>query len=124
MKLLLDTHAYLWWLSGDRRLPARSRAAIESSDSAVFVSAAVIWEAGIKLALGKLSIRDLDLVKEIEASGFLELPIRARHAQRAASLPAHHHDPFDRLLIAQAEIESLTLVSSDAVFRAYGVALL
>ena len=124
MKLLLDTHTYLWWLSRDQRLSARTRAAIEAASSAVFVSAAVIWEAGIKIALGKLTVRDLDLVAEITASGFLELPIQAAHAQRAARLPPHHHDRFDRVLIAQAEIESMTLASSDPIFRAYDIPLL
>jgi PIN domain nuclease of toxin-antitoxin system len=125
LKLLLDTHTYIWWLSRDRRLPPRARAAIESSATAVYVSAAVIWEAEIKIALGKLRLSaDLDLVTEIAASGFLELPIQPRHAQHAANLPPHHHDPFDRVLIAQAKIEGMILATSDAVFGAYGIPLL
>lgn len=118
MRLLLDTHVLLWWLRGDRRLPARFAAAITQPAHEVLVSAATISEASIEIALGKLEIEG-DLVEEIEANGFTELPITARHAQRAGALPRHHDDPFDRLLIAQAQIDSLRLVTLDAAFRAY-----
>ncbi len=118
MRLLLDTHVLLWWLREDRRLPARFAAAITQPAHEVLVSAATISEASIEIALGKLEIEG-DLVEEIEANGFTELPITARHAQRAGALPRHHDDPFDRLLIAQAQIDSLRLVTLDAAFRAY-----
>ena len=120
MRLLLDTHVLLWWLRDDRRLPARFAAAITDPAHQVLVSAATIWETSIKIALGKLDVAG-DLVEEIDANDFTELPITARHAQRAGTLPRHHDDPFDRLLIAQAQLESLRLVTLDAAFRAYDI---
>ena len=123
MRLLLDTHVLLWWLRDDRRLPARFSAAITDPVNEVLVSAATIWETSSKIALGTLETSG-DLVEEIDANGFTELPITARHAQRAGALPRHHDDPFDRLLIAQAQLDSLRLVTLDAGFRAYDVQLL
>lgn len=121
MNLLLDTHVFLWWLADDRRLTASARAAIERDDASVYVSAASAWEISIKAALGKLKPRDLDVPAEIEAGGFLELPIRSRHAQEAGRLPRHHADPFDRMLVAQARVEGLTLVTYDPAIDAYDV---
>lgn len=123
MRLLLDTHVLLWWLRNDRRLPARFAAAIRDPAIDVLVSAASVWEASIKTALGKLDLTG-DLVEEIAANRFTELPISARHAQLAGDLPKHHDDPFDRLLVAQARIEGLHLATHDEIFRAYGVPLL
>lgn len=123
MRLLLDTHVLLWWLRDDRRLPARLGKAIADPANEVLVSAASIWEAAIKAAMGKLTI-DGDLVEEIETNGFAELPIGARHAQLAGALPRHHDDPFDRMLVAQAQLEGLRIATRDAAFTAYGVALL
>ena len=118
MNLLLDTHILIWWDEG-RRLAAAARRAIEAADS-VYVSAVSAWEVAIKIGLGRL--RPSRTVEQaVEESGFLELPITFRHAERVAGLPAHHRDPFDRLLIAQAEVEGLTLVTSDPVFGQYGV---
>ncbi len=122
MKLLLDTHVFLWWLRADRRLSRRFAAAIADPANQVLVSAASVWEAAIKAALGKLEVEG-DLVEEIEANRFLEMPITGRHAQLAAALPRHHDDPFDRLLAAQARLESLHLATHDEVFQAYDVAL-
>ncbi len=124
MKLLLDTHAFLWWLSDDRRLPAAARDAIRDPHTIVHVSAASIWEIAIKAKLGRLAVRDGDLAAEIEANGFAELPITARHAQNAGALPRHHDDPFDRMLIAQARIEDLVVVTHDRQFSRYGVHIL
>ena len=124
MRLLLDSHSYLWWLTGDRRLGRRATAAIADPDSLVFVSAATVWELAIKTRLGRLELDDVDLVAEIPECGFRELPVAARHAQRAANLPRHHDDPFDRMLIAQAQGESLTCVTRDEAFEAYSVATL
>jgi PIN domain nuclease of toxin-antitoxin system len=118
---LLDTHAYLWWLADSPRLSDAARRAIADSSSLVHVSAASIWEIAIKQELGRLQTISADLVAEIEANQFLELPIRGTHAARAAQLPPHHRDPFDRVLVAQAQIENLTLVSSDRAMLAYGV---
>lgn len=121
MNLLLDTHVFLWWLSDDRRLTAPARAAIEREDAGVYVSAASAWEIAIKAALGKLKPRALDVPREIEAGGFLELPISARHAQAAGGLPRLHADPFDRMLVAQARVEGLTLVTYDPEIAPYDV---
>jgi PIN domain nuclease of toxin-antitoxin system len=118
VNLLLDTHVLIWWDEG-RGLSSAGLRAIETADS-VYVSAASAWEVAIKIGLGRL--RPSRTVEEAaEESGFLELPITFRHAQRVAGLPAHHRDPFDRLLIAQAEVEGLTLVTRDPVFERYAV---
>jgi len=118
VNLLLDTHVLIWWDEG-RRLSAAARRAIEAADS-VYVSAASAWEVAIKIGLGRL--RPARTVEEAaDESGFLELPITFRHAQRVSGLPAHHRDPFDRLLVAQAEMEGLTLVTRDPVFERYAV---
>jgi PIN domain nuclease of toxin-antitoxin system len=124
VKLLLDSHAFLWWLAEDPKLKAEARQVMADPSSIVHVSAASIWELSIKAALGKLDLDGADLVEEIEANGFVELPILARHSLAAANLPRHHEDPFDRMLIAQAQIEGLTIVTRDSAFRAYGVGLL
>lgn len=106
MRLLLDTHAFLWWLNDDSNLNEAARVSISSPSSTVWVSTASLWEISIKRALGKLQI-DVDrLIPGILASGFIELPISAEHAVAAGSLPNHHKDPFDRMLIAQAQIEN------------------
>jgi PIN domain nuclease of toxin-antitoxin system len=118
VNLLLDTHVLIWWDEG-RRLATEARRAIARAD-AVYVSAASAWEVAIKSGLGRL--RPSRTVEQAaQASGFLELPVTFRHAARVTSLPAHHRDPFDRLLIAQAELEGLALVSRDPVFGRYGV---
>ena len=124
MRLLLDTHAYLWWLDDDPHLTAAAREAVANPRSIVFISAASIWEIAIKAHLKRIRLRNPDLTAEIEANGFVELPIGARHAQHAGALPRHHDDPFDRMLVAQAELEELTLVTHDRRLRAYGVPLL
>lgn len=121
MKLLLDSHAYLWWLGDVPELSAPARAAIADPANLVLVSAATIWEIEIKRVLGRLEAGRADLVGEIEANRFIELPVVARHAEAAARLPRHHEDPFDRLLIAQSRLEGLVCVTRDAVFGAYGV---
>lgn len=116
MNLLLDTHVLIWWDEG-RPLSAEGRRAIAEADL-VFVSAASAWEIAIKTGLGRL--RPSRTVEQAaEESGFLELPVTFRHAELVATLPAHHRDPFDRLLVAQALAEQLTLVSRDPIFRRY-----
>ena len=121
MRLLLDSHAFLWWLVGDKRLSATARRAIADGSAEVTVSAATIWELEVKSAAGRLDLGGLDLLLELGKEGFDELPIAARHAAHAARLPPHHSDPFDRVLVAQALGESLTLVTKDDALRAYGV---
>lgn len=123
MSLLLDTHVLLWWLADD---PALSRGAVQAiADPAttVVVSAATAWEIAIKRAAGKLQAPD-DLLGALDDNGFDTLAISAGHALAAGELPAHHADPYDRMLIAQAVAEGLTLVSVDPRFSAYEVELL
>lgn len=124
MRLLLDTHVYLWWLAADPRLSTEATAAIREPAALVHVSAASIWEAAIKAALGRLDAGDADLVAEIAANGFEELSVSARHAAAAGALPRHHQDPFDRMLVAQATADDLTLVTADRRLEPYGVSVL
>lgn len=123
MRLLLDTHTLLWWLADDPRLadPARSEIADPAND--VLVSAASAWEIAIKAALGKLSLPD-DLEEQLAGNSFSPLPILVRHALAVRDLPDHHRDPFDRLLVAQARIEDLTIVTADACIPRYDVSVL
>lgn len=127
MQLLLDTHALLWWLSGDDALSAAARTAIADEDNGILISAASTWEIATKHRIGKLPgiaamIADLDRV--VADQGFIGLPINLRHGQVAGTLPGPHRDPFDRMLIAQAMLENLVLVSNEQAFDAYGVARL
>ena len=122
MRLLLDTNVVLWWQNGDRRLGAHTRQTIATADT-VLVSAAVLWEIAIKAHLGKLDVSLVE-VFDLSADGFHELPIRGVHALVAGELPPHHKDPFDRMIAAQAQVEKLTLVTSDAIFAKYGVKVL
>jgi len=118
-RLLLDTHVFLWWQANDRRLGLPIRNVIASADI-VFVSAASAWEAAIKVMLGRLSIPDA-IESGVEESNFEKLPILFSHAEAAGKLPFHHQDPFDRMLIAQAMAEHLTLVSHDRRMKDYDV---
>jgi PIN domain nuclease of toxin-antitoxin system len=122
MRLLLDTHVFLWSVTDSRQLKAKARAYLASAQ-AVYVSAASIWEIAIKAQLGKIDGNPEDLVTAIHASGFQELPVSAAHAAAVAKLPRHHTDPFDRLLLAQAFIEPLRFVTADRVLAAYGGAV-
>lgn len=120
MNLLLDTHTLIWTFAGDPTLGDAARSAIVSPENLVFVSAASIWEIAIKRALGKLRVPD-DVNEQISAHGFEKLPVDGEHAWLAGNLPVHHRDPFDRMLVAQAQIEGMKLVSRDGVFDAYGI---
>ena len=123
MRLLLDTDIVLWWLSDNPLLPAAARGAISSPDNEVMVSAAAIWEIAIKKAVGRLEAPD-DLLEVLTTSDFETLEITASHALLAGGLAPHHSDPFDRMMIAQARAENLTLVSIDERFPQYDVELL
>jgi PIN domain nuclease of toxin-antitoxin system len=122
MRLLLDTHVFLWWRGDSRLLQRAARRAITDAPI-VFVSAATAWEAAIKAALGRLRIPDTIEAGVID-SGFEKLPISFAHAEAAARLPPHHADPFDRMLVAQARLEGLTLVSHDRRLAAYEIEIL
>jgi PIN domain nuclease of toxin-antitoxin system len=123
MRLLLDSHALLWSLADPDELRADARSAIQAPANDVFVSAASVWEISIKRARGRLET-SADLVLEIEAARFQPLPISHPHGVAAGSLPEHHSDPIDRMLIAQAQLEGLTIVTRDPRFEPYGVPIL
>ena len=123
MRLLLDTHVFVWATSYPGRIAARMRQAVTAPENTVFVSAVSVWEIAIKRALGRLDfpLEELDAV--LARAGFEHLPIDAGHAIAAGGLPRHHADPFDRMLVAQSRAEGLTLVSEDAAIAAYDVRL-
>ncbi len=123
MRLLLDTHALLWWLADDPKLASEAAAAIGKRSSAVMVSAASAWEIAIKQALAKLEAPS-DLENQLELNGFEPLPITVAHAYSAGTLPRHHDDPFDRMLVAQAMAEGLTIVTRDERIARYPVPIL
>lgn len=124
MRLLLDTHALLWFLAGDEKLGGAARALVEDEENEVLVSAASLWEIAIKVSLGKLRMSgpfEEAFPSQLDSNEIRVLPILPRHLQRVVGLPFHHRDPFDRLLAAQAAADDLSLVSRDPVFDAYGV---
>jgi PIN domain nuclease of toxin-antitoxin system len=124
VQLLLDTHALIWWLTGNESLSLAARAAISDDSNTVFVSAASVWEITTKHRLGKLpgiAAIAADLEGAVAGQGFNGLPISLRHGQLAGALPGPHRDPFDRMLIAQAILDRLVLVSNESPFDAYGV---
>lgn len=127
MQLLLDTHAFLWWIDDAPALSKKARAAIGKAGNECFVSLASCWEMAIKSSLGKLTLSqplDRFIPEQLAANGFQLLDIDFRHVSRVATMPFHHRDPFDRLLIAQASAEKLTMVSADAAFDAYDLSRL
>lgn len=121
--LLLDTHVVLWWLGEPSKLGADALSAIADPRQRTFLSAVVVWEIRVKASLGKLSLPD-EFRQVLSAERFEELPIRAAHAHRLADLPRHHRDPFDRMLVAQALEEGLTIVTRDARVAEYGARVL
>jgi PIN domain nuclease of toxin-antitoxin system len=122
LRLLLDTHVFLWAVSSNRRLKPATRDYLAKAD-AVYVSAVSIWEIAIKSRLSKIDADPVALANAIGESGFQELPLSAKHAAAVAALPLHHTDPFDRLLLAQAFMEPLRLVTADNALSAYGGAI-
>lgn len=118
MRLLLDTHIFLWYLAASCKLSKSVLNRIEMAD-VVYISAASIWEAGIKIKQGRLEADIDDLYEGIASSGFVELPMSAKHSVMAANLPEYHRDPFDRMLIAQAMSEPLKLLTADGLLRQY-----
>jgi PIN domain nuclease of toxin-antitoxin system len=127
VKILLDTHALLWFVGGDARLSNRAREAIESPENEPWVSAASVWEIGIKLSLGKLhlSMSLNEFIRDhVTGNGMALLGITPDHVSRIVSMPFHHRDPFDRLLIAQAQEEGFEIIGGDPAFAAYGITLI
>ena len=123
MKLLLDTHAFIWFVENDANLPIKLKTQIEDTDNEIFISIVSLWEIAIKTSLGKLEMAiDLPtIINKIEENGFVILPIFPEHTVCVASLPFHHKDPFDRILIAQTIVEKLKIISKDGIFDSYGV---
>jgi PIN domain nuclease of toxin-antitoxin system len=119
-RFLVDTHALLWWLVDDPALSSSAREVIADPANELLVSSASLWEIAIKRSLGKLEAPD-DLPDQVVAEGFAWLPVSAEHGWRVRGLPFHHRDPFDRLLIAQAQAEQLPIVTADARFRDYAI---
>ncbi len=124
MKLLLDTHTLLWFISGSSNLSSSARLAIEDAANEKYVSIASIWETAIKVSIGKMTLAapfDSLFPQQLQVNGFELLPVKVEHTSVVTTLPFHHRDPFDRLLIAQAINEKMTIVSLDKVFDDYGL---
>ena len=119
-RLLLDTHAFLWWISDDSILRRNAHAAIADPRNDIFVSAITAWEITVKRLKGQMNAPD-NLAAMVDEKAFTHLPLAFHHAEQAARLPMHHKDPFDRFLIAQAQAEGLTLVTRDTHMQLYGV---
>lgn len=123
MNLLLDTHVLLWWLRNDPMLKDETREVIEASDNMVVVSAVTVWEMVIKQALGKLEV-PARFYEGLQDEPFATMPMTAEHAVAVRTLPLHHRDPFDRMLVAQAQVEGLTLITRDRHIQQYDVSCL
>jgi PIN domain nuclease of toxin-antitoxin system len=127
MKLLLDTHAFLWFVLGDSQLSSAAKAWIQDPANEKYLSPASYWEIAIKVSIGKLVLHepyDDFMQRTIPGNGFIILPIEVKHASVVATLPLHHRDPFDRLIIAQAIVEQVPIVSGDKAFDAYPISRL
>ncbi len=123
MRCLLDTHVLLWWIDDDPKLGQAPRSIIADPGNEIVVSAATLWEAAIKRALGKLRFETPALLDALQRGGMRVLPISAANALAACDLPRHHDDPFDRMLVAQAMAEGMTVLTHDAWLRAYPIAI-
>lgn len=124
MNLLLDTHAFLWFIDGDAKLSPRARGLIEDQANIKLISVASLWEMGLKMSLRRLDLAQPfeELIpKQMELNGFGLMPVRISHVARVISLPFHHRDPFDRMIVAQCVVEDLSVVSLDSVFDKYSL---
>ena len=124
MNVLLDTHAFLWWVTNDPRLSTTASEVIAEGDNLIYLSTATAWEIAIKARLGRLRLPadpDTFIRRQLELNSFQVLPIELSHALHVFTLPDHHRDPFDRILIAQTQVESLILVTADVLMRRYDV---
>jgi PIN domain nuclease of toxin-antitoxin system len=119
LRTLLDTHLLLWWLEGSPRLSAQAGETIRDPENTVFVSAVSLWEIWLKQSLGKLRL-PADFTERLAAESFESLPLMAAHTRQVALLPWRHRDPFDRMLVAQAQVEKLVLLTADEALAAYG----
>jgi PIN domain nuclease of toxin-antitoxin system len=128
MRALLDTHAFLWWITDDPRLSRKARQFIATGTNTLFFSAASGWEIAIKAGLGRLTLDtkriDSFVTDQMTLNAISSLPVQMNHALHVHSLASHHRDPFDRLLVAQAQLEDLPIITSDAVFSRYPVTIL
>lgn len=127
MKLLLDTHCWLWWLVEPEKLSETARIAISTNDNELWLSVASIWEIGIKFKAGKLNLPqppEILIPQQMQVDGVSALSITLPHALQAATLPLHHKDPFDRMLIAQTQLETMTILTNDTAFNSYDVTIL
>jgi PIN domain nuclease of toxin-antitoxin system len=124
VNLLLDTHAFLWFIGGSSSLSKKARTLIEDETNRVFLSTASLWEIAIKISLGKLTLSesfDVLIPEQLAVNGIELLDISVNHAALVANLPFHHRDPFDRLLVAQAQVEQMAVISKDEAFDAYAI---
>ena len=124
MKLLLDTHAFLWFITNDPKLSATAKSAIADPNNEILVSPASYWETAIKISVGKYPLHapfETFITQGIDGNGFKVLPIEPKHAAVLTNLPFHHRDPFDRVLVAQAKVEAIDIVSNDSALDAYGI---
>jgi PIN domain nuclease of toxin-antitoxin system len=124
MRALLDTHAFLWWINDDPRLSDTARELVGNGESELFLSAASGWEIAIKMRLGRLEVREDPeqfIFDQLALNDIAVLPISMNHALRTAALPDHHRDPFDRMLVAQSQIEQLPIVTADPLIARYAV---
>ena len=127
MKVLLDTHCWLWWLAEPEKLSDKVIGIIGSPDNEIFISSASSWEIAIKYASGKLPLPEKPehyVMSRLQRDGFMTLKIEHLHALKAGALPLHHNDPFDRMLIAQAQVEKIPIITSDKKFSMYDVELI
>jgi len=122
LRILLDTHILLWWLENSASLPKAARELICDTDNTIFVSAVSLWEIWLKQSLGKLRL-PADFAERLAAESFENLPLTGRQTRQVSSLPWHHRNPFDRMLIAQAQVEELVLLTADEFLMAYGAAV-
>lgn len=123
MKLLLDTHTFIWFVENDKKLPELRKVQIEDEENSIYVSVGTFWEMSIKLSLGKmeLSLTIQEVIEMAENNGFILLPLSKKNIVQVSSLPFYHRDPFDRMLIAQSLTEEMPIISIDEVFDLYGV---
>ena len=123
---ILDTHTLLWWVGDSPRLSGPARAAIASAEGPIFISIVSVWELAVKVRLGRLTVEgplDTFVEDQLMRNGFSLMPVRVAHAARLCDLPLHHRDPFDRMLICQAQVEDATLISCDRAFGNYDVSV-